>query len=413
MEVKTLYKRDSKGKTRVWSIYVERTESGPGHTVTEISPALLVINAGLLGGKLVEQKYTIAAGKNIGKSNETTPYQQAVSEAESKIEAQRKDGYVDRVDELKDAKVLGSGLKEPALAHKYHPQGKQSNSKTLDQLKIRGKKMGLQRKKDGNRAYVVIIPNGTLLPDIEYRNRKTQLYEYNFPNLTVELQTSYAICYGVANTETIILDGEFFTRMVSFNKLNGILKAKTLKPGYKEVLDSCTFHLFDKVSEKNYIERHKEIECFASPLVEVEEYEIVEATEENFLAYLRKVQAEGEEGAMIRALDQPYKFGRSYDLLKYKDDQTEDYKILGFEEHAAGGMVGAIVMEVLGNLKDRDGKLITSFKAGTTGLSHEESREMWQNQKDYIGFIGTVRFFELSEYGIPRFPKFVGIRADA
>lgn len=418
MDTITLYKRDSKDKIRVWSIFAQLLGT-PSGNLTEVVPAEMVTNGGILGGALVETRIPFDKGMNIGRSNQTTPYQQACQEAASKAELKRKEGYVDRVDQLQESQTMGSGFKEPMLAQKFHPTGAQSSSKTLDQLKLRGQLIGVQRKKDGNRAYIVLDPGKNPV----FLNRKTLPYGFDFPALSDELVASYRIA-GLS--ERIILDGEFYTTEVSFNKLNGILKAKTLKPGYEQILNSCKFHLFDQVSDAGYVTRHAGLQAFESSLVHIEEYYQILATEANLLAYLRQFQAEGEEGLMIRTLDAPYQHKRTWDLMKYKDDQTEDYVIEKMEEHALGGMVGAIVMRAPEGLTDRDGTPILTFKAGTTGLSHEESRQMWDDYKEdlrgelrsanyttkYLWNVGTVRFFEFSEYGIPRFPKFLGVRAD-
>ena len=76
--MRTLYSKDNKGDLRVWSIYTEGSE--------------VVVKYGKLGGKITEKRYT-AEGKSIGKSNETTPEQQAILEAEAKYVKQFKSGY--------------------------------------------------------------------------------------------------------------------------------------------------------------------------------------------------------------------------------------------------------------------------------------------------------------------------------
>ena len=425
MDVLTLYKLDSKGKTRVWSIYADRIEEGPNATIVETTKAKIVTNAGLLGGSLIETTIPVHQGKNIGRANETTPYQQACSEARSTYDLKLKEGYVTRIDELKESQTMGSGYKEPMLAHKFHPTGAQSSSKTLDQIKLRGKEIAVHLKKDGNRGYIVIAPEATSVADIQFLNRKTQPYRYHFPDLAQEILTSYQIKHGaVGSPHEVILDGEFFTTEVNFNKLNGILKAHTMKPGYQAILDSCKFHLFDVVSAAGYKSRHQYLENYASSRVKVEEYYLINATEENLLVYLRQFLSEGEEGLMIRTLDAPYQHKRTWDLIKYKVDQTEDYQILSMEESAHPGQVGSVIMKSPPGTVDRDGKPKPTFGSGTTGMSHEESREMWADfQEDlrtckagekgkYLNQTGIVRFFEKSEFNIPRFPKFIGVRAD-
>ncbi len=76
--MKTLYSKDSKGNLRVWSIYTEGAE--------------VVVKHGQYMGKIQEKRYA-TEGKNIGKTNETSPAEQAILEAEAKYVKQLKSGY--------------------------------------------------------------------------------------------------------------------------------------------------------------------------------------------------------------------------------------------------------------------------------------------------------------------------------
>src|SRR3954468_1182969 len=109
----TLFKLDSKGKIRQWNIRVEDSAN---------DAATIVITTGIKDGAMVESKVEITEGKNLGKVNATTPFEQAVSEANSKIEYQLRSGYVRNVADAKQF-TLGSGVLAPMLAQKYHPLG--------------------------------------------------------------------------------------------------------------------------------------------------------------------------------------------------------------------------------------------------------------------------------------------------
>ena len=71
----TLYARSSTGKTKVWRIWAEEIKQG----------ALIITEYGYEDSDEMQRAaVTIREGKNVGRSNETTPYEQACAEAEAK-----------------------------------------------------------------------------------------------------------------------------------------------------------------------------------------------------------------------------------------------------------------------------------------------------------------------------------------
>ena len=63
-----LYKKTSTGAIQEWEVYVDDTGCSP----------VIVTKYGQLGGKIQTSTELITEGKNIGRSNETSPMQQAV-----------------------------------------------------------------------------------------------------------------------------------------------------------------------------------------------------------------------------------------------------------------------------------------------------------------------------------------------
>ena len=97
--MKTLYKRDSRGKIRIWQIYTQG--------------ALLIQESGLEDGKLVKhQKF--CTPKNIGKSNGTDCNQQALLEMDSLIKQKLDEGYFETKELAESEKVI-----LPMLAKSY------------------------------------------------------------------------------------------------------------------------------------------------------------------------------------------------------------------------------------------------------------------------------------------------------
>ena len=71
--LQTLYKRDTTGKIREWTIEY----SGP------VNPGIRTIS-GIKGGKLVTSEWNESFAKNVGRANATTAFEQAQKEAEAK-----------------------------------------------------------------------------------------------------------------------------------------------------------------------------------------------------------------------------------------------------------------------------------------------------------------------------------------
>lgn len=115
---------------------------------------------------------------------------------------------------------------------------------------------------------------------------------------------------------------------------------------------------------------------------------------------LKIVQTKGGEGLMLRRAGSLYEAGRSSSLLKVKTFQDEEAVVLGYEP--GKGRNSAVV----GALRCRNRAGI-HFSVGT-GLNDAQ-----RANPPKVGEIITYRFFELTKDDKPRFPSYVGVRADA
>lgn len=387
---KTLYKLDTKGKLREWTITVDQYASY----------SEMCITAGLVNGKTVVNVISITEGKNIGRSNETTHYAQALSEAEAKAELQLRSGYVEEITDAKQS-ILRSGLPSPMLAQKYHPTGEQAGSKTLAKMKLLGNRIHVQPKYDGNRC-LIVCHDAT---DIEMYTRKGDIFPVQLDHIINDISERLI---GINVVYPFILDGELFSSTMSFNETNGLLKRfKTINlPKLREI----KYHLYDCVMDAPYPERYERIQFFCTENIRVVPSYDIPATDEGIKEKLEEFLAEGHEGLMIRQLDVPYEHKRSWSLVKVKLFEDDEFVLAGIEEDARGGFVGAFVMTLPTPVTDRDGKVLTTFKAGVSGLTQEEGQEIMRNMDAYIGKRATVEFFGRSEYGIPRFGKLKSFR---
>ncbi len=349
--MKTLYKKDSKGKIRIWTIEAKLNQ--------------LIQNSGLIDGKLVENVKTCKS-KNIGKSNETTPEQQALLELESEYKSKLDEGYFKTITEAQDNLVL-----LPMLAKSYEDY----------KSKIDWDSCYIQPKLDGMRCLAKILKNGT----VQLISRDGKSIE-NMDHIIKELGTI---------KKDVILDGELYAHGLSFQENMKLIKK--YRPGETEQIK---YNVYDLVSNEPFSER--KVRNYISSLencVEVSTYKI---KKDDLNDYHTKFLSESYEGSIIRWGNAPYKIdGRSENLLKYKDFQDIACKIIDIIPAEQRPEWGVPVLNINGK----------TFKAGLK-YPHRDREEFLKSKKNYIGKIAEIRFFEYTDDGLPRFPVMVGIRLD-
>lgn len=107
---------------------------------------------------------------------------------------------------------------------------------------------------------------------------------------------------------------------------------------------------------------------------------------------------------MARNPKSPYEIAkRSPHLRKYKEFEDDEFEIIGYQEGA-----GVDEKTVIWKCKTKDGE---EFKVRPVG-SLEHRRFLFSNAQNYIGKLLTVKYQELSEIGVPRFPVGKDIRLD-
>lgn len=374
------------GKTKVWSIRV----------FERMSQAVIETTHGYLNGKMQINEKIISQGKNIGKKNETSPLEQAVSEARATWVKKIESGYAESIlatmsaesDEKEEKSaskggaqsgVRGKGIHAevplPMLAHDYHKRGKSALFPCFVQPKL-----------DGTRC--VGMPGNGLFS----RLRKS------FPHMEHILSELHQL------PPEIILDGELYSSTLTFQEIVGLVKRETLRDGDAEKQRQIQFHVYDIVTDmpfqnrlanlKLLFQRHKFQHLV---LVPTEVCESEEKMKEKHADYV----AAGYEGIMLRTKQGVYKHSRSVDLLKYKEFFDDEYEVVGFEQ--GQGLEEGCVIWVC-----RTAELKT-FHCRPRG-TRESRSELFQQGAAYIGKKLTVRFQELTDEGIPRFPVGIAFR---
>tara|TARA_B100000700_G_scaffold221235_1_gene243545 strand:+ start:343 stop:1599 length:1257 start_codon:yes stop_codon:yes gene_type:complete len=134
----------------------------------------------------------------------------------------------------------------------------------------------------------------------------------------------------------------------------------------------------------------------------VERHEVPANLEDIMTLHHTFVQ-DGYEGAMVKTIDAPYRFGRSYDVMKVKEFHDVDLPIIGLEEGTGrhAGRLGAVKIDFNGVI----------VKVGS-GFSDEQREQVWNDQAGFMGRIIEVRYQEVTPDGSLRFPTFVCFRND-
>lgn len=342
----TLYQKNNSGKVKVWTISVEND------TITT--------TYGQQDGKLVTTQRVIKSGKNLGRSNQTTIHEQAIAEAKSKWNAKLDQGYSEKLTDETEH-IL------PMLALDYHKRGKDIVFPCYIQPKL-----------DGIRA---IYKNG------KFYSRKGKLFT-GLEHISNELPSN------------AILDGELYTPDTSFENIVSVVRNE------KGDIDKTSIHynVFDKIDDKIYRERRNWIYTYLDSKKYTHIVTTTECKNEEDIDswYNLFVKRDGYEGVMLRNKNGLYRENyRSPDLQKYKTFQDNEFEIVEFKQ-GTGVEKGCVVWVCVTKNGDK-------FSVRPRG-SHESRKNQFNNGKDYIGKQLTVRYQNMSDKGIPRFPVGIIIR---
>jgi DNA ligase-1 len=413
-EYAPIFGKDKSGKTRIWKATVFSFPLSP--------LAMSVINHGIYEGKLQVDTRQYTEGKNIGKKNETTPLSQCVAEVEKKRkDKMEKEGYSESIVPVNVAKdpatINGENVQVrkvfPMLANKYEPV-------IADTAGPKKKRKGIvfpcfvQPKLDGLRCVVYLDNVGAPT----YQSR-TGGYFAVLQHLDSDIKTILSPSHlhfrqegensVSTKNQTMILDGELYTKEIPFEELAGIIKKKTLTEADKQKIRCVQYHVYDLIiPDMPFRERLSRMQQIilainsnsAGPIQLVPTYlaDTARQFKEKFGEYVER----GYEGIMLRNTEGLYQENyRSNDLMKYKEFFEGEYPIVGFGE-ATGRDAGTVIWEC----ETPEGRRFCVRPRGT-----QEARREWFNLgSSYVGKLLTVIYQELSEMGVPRFPVGKAIR---
>lgn len=368
MQLPTLYKKTSKGAIEQWTIRVLK------HTIeTEY---------GHVGGKMQIAREIVKEGKNLGKANETTREEQALSQAKSEwnVKLTRK-GYVEDIKKAEAGENSGAGGIRPMLAKAFEDVEKKWTFPCYAQPKL-----------DGMRCIAVVESDGEVT--LWTREQKPIVA---VPNISFAIER-------LGLQPGTVLDGELYNHDLKddFEQLISIFRKQGEASAEEQA--KAQYHVYDLPrcaglpANAHFGDRATKLALLIPPdhdVLKLVETKLIHNKPE-LIAYRRVCQAHGYEGAMARALE-PYAEGkRSSALLKLKEFVDGEFDIVGVKE-GKGKMAGLAIF----TCKAANGNLFDVKLEGEL----EGLRKYLKDESTWRGKKLTVKYFTLTrKNGVPRFP---------
>lgn len=348
----TIYAPNKDKSIQQWSVYVDGN--------------IVIAEYGKLNGKL-QTKKTVCESKNVGRSNETTPEQQAVLEAESKYRDQIRKGYVENVEDVQFNTDKSRVMLAQDASKKPHFVNYPCH---------------IQPKLDGNRMLVTFDAGGEPI----FNSRGAKIYP-SHKHLAEQLK------YLRDKTGFDSFDGELYVHGMPLQKIVSLVKKVQPESSKLE------YRIYDIPSEKVWEERVKDLTKLAGcPTLSIHTvltevcYDEQQAKES-----IHKYMEQGYEGLILRNLGGKYEYGqRSNDLLKWKLFCSDEALVYDAEKDKN--------KEAVLKCKLKNG---IEFKCKMKG-SHSE--RVYENQLKFIGKYITFNYQTLTVDGVPQFPVGVAVR---
>lgn len=350
-----LYHIDQDNNLRVW--YAERQ----GHLYRTIS--------GRDNGVKVTSEWRAAEAKNVGRSNATTPEEQADLEIQSIYRDRLSRKYSERADDAQKSNFLA-----PMLAATYEPA---KHLKKMEQFYY-------QPKLDGNR-FLASEDGGH-----SRSGKPFQTVDHIVEKLAV-----------VFENYNVTLDGELYNHDLreDFEKLTSLINTKKVErltaEDRQEIRDKVQYHVYDiilhdrpsAVLEDRYgvlCHIFSELGADFGDVIQLVPLGTVAAVPEKIQEAHDEEFQKGYEGIMLRTPGSVYEHKRTKSLIKVKMFEEAEFPLLEIRPGVGNWAHAAKSVTVqLPNGKTSD--------ASVTG-SMAKNKIILENAADYIGGDTTVKF---------------------
>lgn len=356
MEIK-LYRKNANsiGTWRIWS---------EGSTIR-------IAHATVLGGSEVHHREEVET--NL--SGRTLPEQVALR-IRSRVSRMRDKGYKDTLEEAQAGSSNQLGLDRPMLAHPIN---------RVSVINYDG--AVLQKKLDGHRC-LITSQEGELIAYTR-QGKPIPSIKHILRGLTGRL------------SEGTTIDGELYCHGVKLQTIGSWIKRE------QPATANLFFVGYDLISDERYVERHRELSEIVAGVdtgapgrvvaLPYSSYEGEETTRRMF----RTVRDQGFEGLMLRLDRRGYEAGkRSSSLLKIKEFEQDEFKVVGFKVSSTGWAICECVTE--------DGKTFDCSAPGSVA----EKTEVLHRQDKYLYRYLTIDFAHWTDDGLPFQPTAVRWRED-
>ena len=266
----------------------------------------------------------------------------------------------------------------------------------FEEKRLKGKsEVAVEPKLDGIRCFAIVENGAALL-----YARSGKLISNFDETIGVELAKLPEGCYDgeimgkdfialmrqAYRKENVVTDGTYLSLFdyIPMSEWKSRTSSMTCRDRYCELYDNLTS--IEGLKYLRYIPRY----------VVPADYDSIKSWHDDFVQ-------QGHEGAMIKDLDAPYKFGRGPEVMKLKAFHDVDLKIEKLIEGTGkhSGKLGSVVVNYHG----------VEVQVGS-GFSDELRESIWPDPDSFVGRMIEVRYQEVTPDGSLRFPTFVCFRND-
>lgn len=371
----TLYQTSSTNRTKVWKIWVTKNlDSGHEYGAT------IHTEHGYEDGKMQNDEEIVREGKNIGKANETTPFDQACCQAQSKWNKKKDKGYTEKGEAQNTNVIL------PVLATKFSERKHDIVYPAFAQPKLNGVRCVVHT-------------------DLRFQSRLGKFW--------TSLDHLKNDCKKIIDEIGFPLDGEIYIHGLALQDIGALVKKERIGDNNISGFQSTDleYWLFDYIdTNTNFLDRviklrHVFSELNKNDMNWVGKVHLVHTNtvmnEEHINSWHKEHMESSFEGTIIRN-DVPYEINkRTKNLQKKKDWDEAEFKIVGGKS-GVGRDEGCCTFILETDKGDR----FDSRPVGTL----EQRKKYLKEIETLIGKLATVRLQEYTNNGVPFHSRVISIR---